>query len=411
MMPSKKSSFRTVGRYRQSDSCRRSAGDLFLQDQKSSFLIPQGELELFHYMMDHIGDEVMVICSDGRVVFANQGALKKLGYSSQSLLGKYITDLFREKISIRQWQKMYFENIKKTKGSASYIVDRVGRGGKASTVDVTVVYMQYKGGEYVLSVGRDITEQLALQEKLKKSERMKAFQNFIAGTAKEIQHPLKGLLDYSDTLVEKYKDRHFEYIGYKEFKDIMQTLEAIRDQVKHCFDTTNRLLDINRRKFRFKDESCDATSVIRAVMKSLQHSFDTSGIHCRLRLAGCLPPVAIGSLEFNQVMTSILTNAIQAMPRGGEVCLRTSYRKSEGKICVECQDDGVGISEEDLPRIFEPFFTTKHAGTGKSSGLGLAVAYSIIKSCLGDIVVKSQLRRGTLVKVFLPLDKKRKSGK
>ncbi|OGX38051.1 MAG: hypothetical protein A3G91_04350 [Omnitrophica WOR_2 bacterium RIFCSPLOWO2_12_FULL_50_9] len=404
-MPSK-NFFRTVGRHKTGAPSRRSSAEPFLQDRKPSFLIPQGELELFHDMMDHIGDEVMVIRRDGRIVFANQAALKKLGYSSRNLLRKYITDLFREKISVRQWQKIYFEEIKKTQGPISYVIDRVGRGGKVSTVDVTVVSMQYKGGEYVLSVGRDITDQLALQEKVREAEKRKAVQNFIAGTVQEIQHPLKGLLDYSHTLVEKYKDRQFEYIGYKEFKEIMQTLEAIRDQVRHCFETTDRLLDIDRRKLNLRDGYCNANTVVREAVKNLRYSFEASGIHRELRLAGHLPSAAIGFLELNQVITSILTNAIQAMPHGGEVHLRTSCQKNDGKICIECRDDGVGIAEEDLPRIFEPFFTTKHAAMGKSSGLGLAIAHSIVKSCRGDIVVKSQLRRGTLVKVFLPVHKK-----
>jgi len=116
-----------------------------------------------------------------------------------------------------------------------------------------------------------------------------------------------------------------------------------------------------------------------------------------------LPLVAIGPLEFNQVMTVILTNAIQALPGGGDIYLNTSYRKNEKRVRVECRDDGMGIPPEALPRIFEAFFTTKNRGLEKSSGLGLAIAYSIMKAFQGDVVVKSKLRRGTLVQVFLPV--------
>lgn len=365
-------------------------------------------------MMDHIGDEVLVVRRDGQIVFANQAAVRKLGYPRKILLNKPIMDLFREKINLSQWQRLYWDRVKKKGAPVSFVIDGAGKGGDVRTVDVTAVYMRYKSGEYLLSVARDITEQLTLQQKLKESEKMKALQNFITGTVHEIQHPLKGILDHSQTLVEKYKDRPFEYIGYKEFKDIMQTLEAMRDQVKSCFDTTDKLLDINRRKVKLKGNHCDVNEIIRAAVKGLRQSFEVSGIRPVLRLAGHLPPAAIGALEFGNVMTNILTNAIQAMPRGGNLDVRTfedkgaqrkSLAKSRGdrKIHIECHDEGVGISSEDLPRVFEPFFTTKHRGLGKSAGLGLTVAYSIIKSFQGEIVVKSKLREGTLVKIIFPV--------
>lgn len=503
----------------------------FLRRPQDSFLIPQGELELFHYMIDNIGDEVTVIRRDGRIVFANRAAVKKLGYPAEVLLSKSVTDLFRKKITVAQWQKTYWARLKKGRAPISYIIDRAGKGGGVHTVDVTAVYVPYKSGEYMLSVARDITDQLALQQRLQESmklyrlmseqaadgilmidtngvieyanpaasrmvkvaasrvfgmhfkhfvekaslpkvlesfrtvmrglpvvcdefyirdrqgktfpaeftatpvfkggkverihtvvrdisrrremellrrdaEKMKALQDFIAGTVQEIQHPLKAVLDHSDAIVNKYQGRYFEYIGYKEFKDIMQTLGIMRDQVQSCFDTTNRLLNINRKKAGMNRAYCDVHAVIREAVRRLHHAFEEAGVKCRLRLAGRLPAAAVGGLELNQVMTSILTNAIQAMPRGGSVEVRTFYQKSDGKVRVECRDEGVGIAAEDLPRVFEPFFTTRHRGMGKSSGLGLSIAYSLIRSFQGEIVLKSKLRQGTLVKITFPVYKK-----
>lgn len=486
---------------------------------------------MFHYMIDNIGDEVMVIRRDGRIVFANRAAAKLLGYPVKVLLTKSVTDLFRQKLTIAQWQKMYWARLKKGRAPISYIIDRAGKGGHIHTVDVTAVYMPYKSGEYMLSVARDITDQLGLQQRLQESmslyrlmseqatdgilmidangvieyanpaasrmvkvdssrvfgmhfkhfidkqslpkvqesfravmrglpvvcdefyirdrkgrtfpaeftatpifkggkvdrihtvvrdisrrqeleslhrdaEKMKALQNFIAGTIQEIQHPLKGVLDHSHALVEKYKDRYFEYIGYKEFKDIMQTLGVMHDQVQSCFDTTNRVLDINRKKIKMNRTHCDANAVIREVVRRITQFSETAGVQCTLKLADQLPAVAIGALELNQVMTHVLTNAIQAMPRGGSVEVRTSCQKVDGKIRIECRDEGVGISTEDLPRVFEPFFTTKNRGLGKSPGLGLATAYSLTKSFQGEIVLKSKLRQGTLVKIVFPIYRK-----
>lgn len=485
---------------------------------------------MFHYMIDQIGDQVMVIHKDGRVVFANQAAVRKYGYSREDLIGKSIVELLFEKMTVEAWRRRYFDEVKRKRKPVSYVIDRLGCGGKVYTVDVTAVYMPYKSEEYVLSVARDITEKMILQKKLEESEyryrllseqavdgtlmvdpkgvvlyannaaglllrchssklvgttfleyihkdfqkkslecfqgvtrgrlaicddidivttdgnvipaeftaspvyrddeigqvhmiirnvtrrkelehlqveseKTKALQNFIAGTAKEIQQPLKGILEHSQRLVEKYKDMYFEYIGYKEFKDIMTTLAAMRDQVKCCFDTTNRLLDINRRKTNLNENYCHANAVIKESIAGLRHSLEASGITCDLRLSSSLPLAAMGAFELNQVITNILTNAIQAMPRGGEIRVRTAYHDIDGRVRIDCRDDGLGIPLEALPHVFEPFFTIKHRGLERSSGLGLAIVSSFLKACHGDIVIKSKLRQGTLVQIYLPVYK------
>ena len=186
----------------------------------------------------------------------------------------------------------------------------------------------------------------------------------------------------------------------------MQTLGIMHDQVQSCFDTTNRLLDINGKKVKMNRTHCDANAVIREVVRRSAQSLETAGVQCKLKLAGQLPSVAIGALELNQVMTHVLTNAVQAMPRGGSVEVRAFYQKAGGKVQIECRDEGVGIASEDLPRVFEPFFTTRNRGLGKSPGLGLAIAHSLTKSFQGEIILKSKLRQGTLVKIVFPVYKK-----
>ncbi len=369
---------------------------------QDTFFTLQDGLESFRCLIDHAGDEVVVVSGDGRIVFANQAVERNWGYSTRVLLSKSVTDLTQHKITLARWKKEYWMPLKKAGHPISYTIERAGKGGKAHRLEVTAVYMHDKLQEYVLSVAREITNQVALQQELKESQIMKALQNFIAGTMREIQHPLKGVLGHAQALVEKYRDRPFEYIGYKEFKDVMRTLTAMRDQVKCCFETTNQLLDINRRKVHLKGASCDVREAIWASVKGLQHSLEAVDVHVRLRLAANLPAVAIGALELNQVLTNILVNAMEATPRAGEVEVRAYYQKKSRKVLIRCLDEGAGIAQEDLPRIFEPFFTTKNRGSGKSPGLGLTIAYAIIKSFQGEIIVKSKLREGALVEITLP---------
>jgi PAS domain S-box-containing protein len=508
--------------------------DIFAQDPKETVSVPKGELDLFHYMVDHIADEVMLLDQEARIVFLNEAAVRALGYTRENILYRSETEFFKEKISILQWQKMYFRETKEKRGPISYIINRTVKGGGVRAVDITAVYMPYKGEEYMLAVGRDRTERLAFQAKLKESEdryrllseqavegilmlsvkgvvlyankaaaqifktspdgltgvhfsdlmdraslskawecfkkvrsglptvcddlnvkdkkgqtvsaeitaspifrdnqlaqihvilrdmserravealireseKMKALQDLIAGTTQEILQPLKGLSDRTQGLVNEYKDRHFEYIGYKEFNDLMKTLQTMNRQIKHCFNTTDRLLSFNRRKVKLVDSHCHANTVVRQIVDLLKHSLEVSDIKIKLQLSSKLPPIAIGSLDFHQVMNNIVSNAVQSLGNGGVVQIRTTYQKAENMVRVDCQDDGVGMPKEILDRVFEPFFTTKPRGLEKSSGLGLTVVYSILKTYRGKISIKSNLRHGTSVALLLPVyDPKKK---
>jgi len=100
-----------------------------------------------------------------------------------------------------------------------------------------------------------------------------------------------------------------------------------------------------------------------------------------------------------QVFLNLITNAVQAMPQGGELRLRTQ-RNATKHVLIEFSDTGVGIPEHHLNSIFNPFFTTKEPGQG--TGLGLSVVHSIIKRYQGNITVQSKLNLGTTFLIELP---------
>jgi len=119
-------------------------------------------------------------------------------------------------------------------------------------------------------------------------------------------------------------------------------------------------------------------------------------------IADDLPTINGNHQGLQQVFLNLITNAVQAMPKGGDLTVRTSLEK-DNKIKVDDRDTGTGISEEDLPHIFDPFFTTKDVGKG--TGLGLSVSYGIIKKHGGLITVKSKPGKGTTFTVVLPVYK------
>jgi two-component system, NtrC family, sensor kinase len=112
-----------------------------------------------------------------------------------------------------------------------------------------------------------------------------------------------------------------------------------------------------------------------------------------------LPFAQIDGAQIEQVFLALMMNAMDAMPKGGNLWI-SSECNQEDRLCIIVRDDGAGIPAEILPRIFEPFLTTKE--TGKGVGLGLAVSRSILERHDGTIEVQSELGRGTTFTVTLP---------
>ncbi len=370
--------------------------------------LPEGEhVDFLYSLIEAMPKEVVLTGKDGRIVFVNKACVKGIGLNKEDMLGRHITEIYDINIGRRKWKKEVFDELRGKKHVVRYIFNRSVNNKRHKMMEFSASYFKYKQREYILSIVWDISAKIQIEQISRESEKMKALQQLIAGTINEIQYPLKALLERLDSLVKKYQDRDFEYIGYKEFKDIIVTLQRMRDQAGHCFDITERLLSINKRRLGIKSKNCDAVSIIKEVFNELKHELELANIKIKFKLAGKIPKVGIDSIELKQVLTNIITNSLQSMPTtGGEICLKVNVCSSKDMVVIECKDNGIGISKENLPRVFEPFYTTKQSRPDKNSGLGLSIVYSIIKACNGDIFIKSDLKKGTVVRLMLPICKR-----
>ncbi len=227
--------------------------------------------------------------------------------------------------------------------------------------------------------------------------------SLISGLAHELDSPLKSILARTQKLINDYKNRDFEFISYKDFKLIIATLKQLERQLEHCSRTTSRMLYVGKRQARLEENNCSLNDVIKSVSGDLSQQLKFARIKLILRLEKQLPRAAIGLVECHQIIHNVMMNAIQAMPGGGMIKVKTSLDKARGFIDISVADQGVGITPEHLPKIFEPFFTTKERGVDKSAGLGLSIIHSIIGAVGGAIHIKSSLRKGTTVQISLPV--------
>ena len=178
------------------------------------------------------------------------------------------------------------------------------------------------------------------------------------------------------------------------FERSLEGLKRVRDIVKNLRDFAR--LD----EAEFKE--ADLNAALQSTLEITSHEIKDKALDLRTHFAE-LPPVLCHPGKINQVFLNVLLNAIQASQPGGSIEVRTRPEDSspDGGVVIEVQDSGCGIKPEHLPHIFDPFFTTKPVGEG--TGLGLSVSYGIIRDHGGSIEVNSEIGRGTLFRIRLPL--------
>ncbi|HDO35673.1 MAG TPA: GHKL domain-containing protein, partial [Nitrospirae bacterium] len=138
------------------------------------------------------------------------------------------------------------------------------------------------------------------------------------------------------------------------------------------------------------------------------YQVEAKGVDIARKYSSSVPEVMLDREKMRQVFMNIIVNAIQAVSPGGEIMIESNCNKSQSRIFISVRDNGVGIPEEIRGRIFEPFFTTKEPGEG--TGLGLSVSYGIVKEHHGDIIVESEVGRGSTFTVSLPMERGVRSG-
>jgi two-component system NtrC family sensor kinase len=186
---------------------------------------------------------------------------------------------------------------------------------------------------------------------------------------------------------------------------IKQDLQAIKCEADRIRTIVKALLDFARQQAEPQPEAGDVNAIVQSTIGLVFYQARRAGIRVRESYDPSLPPVWVDAEQIGQAFLHIVTNAIQAMPQGGELKVGTARRigalNGADCVAVEFHDTGAGISPEHLPYIFDPFFTTREVGQGM--GLGLTVSHGIVQSHGGKIEVESEPGRGSTFTVLLPV--------
>jgi two-component system, NtrC family, sensor kinase len=229
-------------------------------------------------------------------------------------------------------------------------------------------------------------------------EKMASIGKMAAVVAHEVNNPLSGILTYAK-LTHRQLDK--PDITEERRREMLESLDLIASESRRCGELVKNLLTFSRTG-PINLIWADLNQTMDRCIRLVQHKLEMMGIHLILELDRNLPPVHCDPAQIEQVILALTMNAIDAMPRGGNLWLRTRSLPASNQIEVQVRDDGTGIAPDVLSKLFEPFTTTKELGKGV--GLGLAISHSIVERHNGQIQVESELGRGTTFYIFLPLD-------
>ncbi len=227
-------------------------------------------------------------------------------------------------------------------------------------------------------------------------EKMASIGKMAAVVAHEVNNPLSGILTYAK-LIRKWVGSG--QVEHEKRDEAMQCLDLIAAESRRCGDLVKNLLTLSRTA-PMNMQSTNLHAVIDRCLLLVRHQLELGGIQLQLNFAKELPRVWCDPAQIEQVILALIMNAIDAMPRGGNLWLETRASNDETEIEIRVRDDGMGIAPDVLSQIFEPFLTTKESGHGV--GLGLAISRGIVEGHKGRIEVDSELGRGTSFTVILP---------
>lgn len=338
-------------------------------------------------LLDTLPDGV-VIHSEGRVVYANQAAVRILGHeTAATLVGMPVLDLAhpadRAKVAAR------VEALRAGHPAAPPMMERVVcRDGRSVTLEVSAVTTVYQGKPSVVVVGRDTSERRHLEARLAQADRLASMGLLAAGIAHELNNPLTYVLLHLDAIEDTLRTR---------------TADPLAEHVVHLRRGLDRVRDIVRGVRTFarvgETEAMEADP-----RKAVELATTMAGHEVRRRATldvrvPHLPAVRGDVGRLAQVLVNLLVNAAEATPRDGRTHrVEVSGRVEGDRVVIEVSDEGPGIDPEVLPRLFEPFFTTKGEG---GTGLGLAISQDILASVGGTIQAANRPEGGARFTISL----------
>lgn len=385
---------------------------------REEYLFTQRQIKLVEGIMNSLfislRDWILVMQPDFRLLDANEAFLKAIRMDKEEAVGK-----FCHQAAFGSACRCSGENFScpvarclETGTIAHSILERTGPDGAACCHEITAVPWKTADGrvELVVECFRDITDELekkveqkvsALKRDLSRlihEEKMISLGKLAANAVHEINNPLSGINALARLMQQELQAGEFTDSGKEKF---IYYLDLISTESARCSRMVGDLLKFSRQS-RGVRTVFDLNELIEKTIDFVRFRLDSQNIQTYTELDRDLPVMTADESQIQQCLLNLIFNAVDAMPEGGELTLKTAQERNESLIRFEIADTGTGIPEDILPLIFEPFFSTKSRDRGV--GLGLSVVYGIVKENGGSIYVKSEEGAGARFILKFPVN-------
>ncbi len=350
-------------------------------------------------------NEVMVISDKtGRILYINQAIEKLLGSKRNTLIGKNTKDFRHPGVN-----SSYFQNIWNTVARGkiwSGLLKIKSFGGKTIPTHtiITPILNEKKEVVYYVSVMRDISQELAMEQYLQRSQKLEMIGRFAGGLAHDFNNILATILGYIDMVMEETEKKSMAYHSLKKARSSGLKAQEVIQQLL----TFNRGIEPEKKltdPLKILAESLELLKpqISKNITVKINHPEQNLSLH-------------VDPVQLRQVFLNLLSNALYAVEEKNKgrigVTFRDIYISQEQRhqlpdltrthyVFIIFEDNGSGMEKDVVDKIFEPFFTTKPVGKG--SGMGLSVVHGIVQNHDGTIQVNSTPGEGTSISVYLPV--------
>lgn len=239
------------------------------------------------------------------------------------------------------------------------------------------------------------TQNMVLQQ-----ERLHALAGMASGIAHDINNAISPATLYLESLLENEKTLSEK--GYKQLRIVQTAIDDVSN-------TVDRMGRFARSKSELEPANqCDVNDMCLEAIELTRPRWGDmalrNGIAIRIahELGSPLPRLALSETELREILTNLILNAVDALPKGGQILLKTGFREinSGPQVFISLQDNGIGMTQDQQARCFEPFFTTKGE---RGTGLGLSMVYGIVQRADGFMEIHSEPGKGTTVSLYFPV--------
>jgi two-component system, NtrC family, sensor kinase len=325
---------------------------------------------------------VMVVNKDHHIVLANSSFYNMFNQQKDGLEGRSVEDI----LGVKELNDLISAALG-GKADRQQIEFKFKQNNYDKFVVASVIDMEK---EEILVILSDITEARERQAKLCLNERLVSVGEMASGVAHELNNPLTSVIGLSQLLLNEEVPQA-----------VKEDLEAIYSEARRAAAIVKNLLTFAR-KHAPERQLTQINTIMEDVLKLRAYEHKVNNIQVQAHLDPQLPQVMVDNFQMQQVFLNLILNVEYAMSQAhSRGTLTIASERANGGIKISCQDDGPGVSVENMKHLFNPFFTTKEVGKG--TGLGLSICYGIIAGHGGRIYAESQEGRGATFVVELPV--------